>query len=90
MQMAVQWIQQITTHFYGKMNAPATIDAVQELMAAKGGGGSDIGSLKAGEFYFTTEGMPAAEKVKTPLCLTYHPQNPLPQEEVVKRAKASA
>jgi hypothetical protein len=40
------------------MNAPATIDAVQELMAAKGGGGSDIGSLKAGEFYFTTEGMP--------------------------------
>jgi DNA helicase HerA-like ATPase len=83
-------ISNCTTHFYGKMNAPATIDAVQELMAAKGGGGSDIGSLKAGEFYFTTEGMPVAEKVKTPLCLSYHPQSPLPQEEVVKRAKASA
>jgi DNA helicase HerA-like ATPase len=82
-------ISNCTTHFYGKMNAPATIDAVQELMAAKGGGGSDIGSLKAGEFYFATEGMPTAEKVKTPLCLSYHPQNPLPQEEVVKRAKAS-
>lgn len=83
-------ISNCTTHFYGKMNAPATIDAVRELMAAKGGGGSDIGSLKAGEFYFTTEGMSAAEKVKTPLCLSYHPQNPLPREEVVKRAKASA
>lgn len=83
-------VSNCTTHFYGKMNAPATIEAVRELMAAKGGGGSDIGSLKAGEYYFTTEGMSAAEKVKTPLCLSYHPQSPLPQEEVVKRAKASA
>ena len=56
-------------------------------MAVKGGGGSDIGSLRAGEFYFTTEGMSAAEKLKTPLCLSYHPQSPLSQEEVVKRAK---
>jgi DNA helicase HerA-like ATPase len=47
-------ISNSTTHFYGKMNAPATIDAVRELMAAKGGGGSDIGSLGAEEFYFTT------------------------------------
>lgn len=82
-------VSNCTTHFYGKMNAPATIDAVQELMAAKGGGGSDIGNMKAGEFYFTTEGMRIAEKIKTPLCLSHHPQNPLPQEEVVKRAKAS-
>ena len=82
-------ISNCTTHFYGKMNAPATIEAVRELMAAKGGGGGDIANLKAGEFYFTTEGMPRAEKIKTPLCLSYHPQNPLPQEEVVKRAKAS-
>jgi hypothetical protein len=41
-----QIISNCTTHFYGKMNAPATIEAVRELMAAKGGGGSDIGSLK--------------------------------------------
>jgi len=39
-------ISNCTTHFYGKMNAPATIEAVRELMAAKGGGGSDIGSLR--------------------------------------------
>jgi hypothetical protein len=82
-------ISNCTTHFYGKMNAPATIEAVRELMAAKGGGGADIGSLKKGEFYFTTEEVFPAEKVKTPLCLSYHSQNPLTQEEVIKHAKAS-
>jgi hypothetical protein len=30
--------------------------------------------------------MPTAEKIKTPLCLSYHPQNPLPQEEVATSA----
>ena len=78
-----------TTHFYGKMNSPATIEAVRDLMAAKGGGGTDIASMRAGEVYFTTEGMPTAEKITTPLCLSHHPQHPLPQEEVVKRARAS-
>ena len=82
-------ISNCTTHFYGKMNAPATIEAVRELMAAKGGGGADIGSLKAGEFYFTTEEVSPAEKLKTPLCLSYHAPNPLTQEEVNKRAKAT-
>jgi hypothetical protein len=58
-------------------------------MAAKGGGGSDIAGMKAGEFYFTTEGVAVPEKVKTPLCLSHHPQNPLSQDEVVRRARAS-
>jgi hypothetical protein len=35
-------ISNCTTHFYGKMNSPATIEAVRELTAAKGGSGSDI------------------------------------------------
>ena len=82
-------ISNCTTHFYGKMNSPAAIDAVRELMAAKGGSGSNIAGMKAGEFYFTTEGLTAPEKVMTPLCLSYHPQNPLNQDEVVKRARAS-
>jgi len=82
-------VSNCTTHFYGKMNSPATIEAVRDLMAAKGGGGTDIASMRAGEVYFTTEGMPTAEKITTPLCLSHHPQHPLPQEEVVKRARAS-
>jgi hypothetical protein len=43
----------------------------------------------AGEFYFTTEGAAAPEKVKTSLCLSYHPQSPLAQEEVMKLARDS-
>ena len=78
-----------TTHFYGKMNAPATIQAIQELMAVKGGGGSDIGQMKVGQFYFSTEGMAAAEKLLTPNCLSHHPAGPLAPDEVLARARAS-
>ena len=68
------------------MNSPTTIEAVRELMAAEGGSGSDIASMKAGKFYFTTEAA-APEKIKTSLCLSYHPQSPLAQEEVKKLAR---
>ncbi|OGT88132.1 MAG: hypothetical protein A2286_03670 [Gammaproteobacteria bacterium RIFOXYA12_FULL_61_12] len=78
-----------TTQFYGRMNAPATIAATRELMAAKGGAATDIGNLGAGEFYFTTEGMKRPVKVTTPLCLSHHPQNPLSEDEVVTRAAKS-
>jgi hypothetical protein len=76
-----------TTHFYGNMNSPTTIEAVRELMATEGGSGSDIASMKVGEFYFTTEGAATPEKIKTSLCLSYHPQSPLAQEEVKKLAR---
>jgi hypothetical protein len=69
------------------MNSPTTIEAVRELMAAEGGSGSDIASMKVGEFYFTTEGAATPEKIKTSLCLSYHPQSPLAQEEVKKLAR---
>jgi hypothetical protein len=32
-------VSNCTTHVYGRMNAPATIDAIHDLMAAKGGPG---------------------------------------------------
>ena len=70
-------VSNCTTHFYGRMSSPATIDATRELMAAKGGGGDDIARLSRGEFYFSTEGFARPIKVHTPLCLTWHPQNPL-------------
>lgn len=76
------------THFYGLMNAPATIDAVQDMMKAKGGGGSDIGAMKTGEFYFATEGLSRPIKIKAPLCLSYH-AGALTQDEVVARARAT-
>ncbi len=82
-------VSNCTTHFYGRMSAPATIDATRELMAAKGGGGEDIGRLNRGEFYFSTEATGRPIKIRTPLCLTWHPPNPLTAEEVVARARGS-
>jgi len=80
-------ISNCTTHFYGRMNSPATIQAVRELIAMKGGGADDIASLPAGVFYFSTEATPRPIKVRAPLCLSYHPRNPLPAEEVVHMAR---
>ncbi len=75
-----------TTQFYGLLNAPAQIDAARELAHAKGGRLPDIGLLSSGEFYAAGEGF-SLMKVKTPLCLTYHPKAPLSPEEVIQRAR---
>jgi hypothetical protein len=80
-------VSNCTTHFYGRMNAPATIEATRELMAAKGGAADDIGRLSRGEFYFSTEATGRPIKIRTPLCLTWHPPNPLTPEEVVAKAR---
>ena len=83
-------VSNCTTHVYGRMSAPATIDATQELMAAKGGAADDIGRLTKGEFYFSTEGFSRPIKVRTPLCLSWHSQNPPTAEEVVQKASAQS
>jgi hypothetical protein len=84
-----QVVSNCTTHFFGKQNAPATITAAQEIIAASGGRADDIGKLKAGEFYFATEGPAKPVKLRTPLCLSFHPQNPPAPDEVVALAKLS-
>jgi hypothetical protein len=80
-------ISNCTTYFYGKMNAPATIQAVRELIAMKGGSADDVAGLSAGVFYFATEGTAQPIKLRAPLCLSYHPKNPLAAEEVVRMAR---
>jgi hypothetical protein len=60
-------ISNCTTHFYGKMNAPATIQAVRELIAMKGGSADDVAGLSAGVFYFATEGTARPIKMRAPL-----------------------
>ena len=81
-------VSNCTTHVYGRMNAPATIDAIYDLMAAKGGAADDIGKLSKGEFYFSTEGSLRPFKVRTPLCLSWHPPNPPTAEEVIQKARS--
>lgn len=74
-----------TTQFYGLLNAPAQIDAARELARMKGGDVPDIGRLKAGQFYIATEGS-GFRKIRTLMCLSYHPQSTLTEQEVIKRA----
>jgi hypothetical protein len=75
-----------TTQFFGRLNAPAQIDAARDIARAKGGEASDIGQLGVGEFYATSEHL-TFEKVRTPLCLSHHPASPLADEEVITRAR---
>jgi len=77
-----------TTHVYGRMSSPATIQATQELMSAKGGSADDIARLTKGEFYFSTDGLNRPVKVRTPLCLSRHPSNPPTADEVIKKARS--
>ncbi|MFI6821032.1 helicase HerA domain-containing protein [Micromonospora sp. NPDC050187] len=75
-----------TTQFFGLLNSPAQIEAARGLAQAKGGRLPDIGLLGSGEFYAAGEGF-SFVKVRTPMCLTYHPPAPLTPEEVVARAQ---
>lgn len=77
-----------TTHVYGRMASPATIQAIRELMASRGGAADDIGRLTRGEFYFSTDGFHRPVKIRTPLCLSYHPANPPTAEEVIQKARS--
>jgi hypothetical protein len=85
-----QVVSNCTTQFFGKQSAPATIAAAQDIIAASGGRADDIGKLKAGEFYFATEGSEKPVKLRTPICLTFHPPNPPTPDEVIALAKLSA
>jgi DNA helicase HerA-like ATPase len=82
-----QVVSNCTTQFFGKQNAPATIGAAQEIIGASGGKADDLGKLRAGEFYFATEGSGKPGKLRTPICLSYHPPNPPAPEDVIARAR---
>ena len=75
-----------STQFFGLLNAPAQIAAAQGMAATKGGKVADIGRLPTGTFYAAVEGG-MFSKVKTPLCLTYHPKSPPTEDEVAEIAR---
>jgi hypothetical protein len=74
-----------TTQFFGLLNAGAQINAATELAKAKGGRVDDIARLRSGHFYATSEGL-GFEKLRIPMCLSYHPPSALTADEVVTRA----
>jgi hypothetical protein len=75
------------TQFYGLLNSPIQVEAARDMAKAKGGDVPDVSRLSSGEFYLAAEGA-APRKLRTPLCLSYHPRSPLTKEEVLTRALA--
>lgn len=76
-----------TTHVYGRMGSNATIEAITQIMSSRGGAADDLGRLSRGEFYFSTEGTTRPFKIKTPMCLSYHPANAPTADEVLTWAR---
>ncbi|WP_284742787.1 ATP-binding protein [Amycolatopsis sp. RTGN1] len=74
------------TQFFGFLNSPPQIAAAKEMAAAKSSSVPDISRLSAGQFYAVAEGL-AFQKIRTPICLSYHPPSPLTVEEVIARAR---
>jgi hypothetical protein len=77
-----------STQFFGLLNSPTQVEAAREMAKAKGGDVPDVSRLSSGEFYLAAEGA-APRKVRTSLCLSYHPRSPLTDEEVITRASAT-
>ena len=81
-------VSNCTTYVYGRMSSPALIAATEEMMAAKGKAAKDLGSLLAGLFYVAREGWRSRSRSASPLCLSWHPQNPATPEQIVEIAAA--
>jgi Helicase HerA, central domain len=81
-----QIIGNATTQFFGKLNSPAQIAAAQGMARAKGAEMNDISGLGVGQFYVTSENL-SFRRVRSPFCLSHHPQSPLRDEEVLDRAR---
>jgi Helicase HerA, central domain len=82
-------IANCSTQFYGRANSPAAIAVMQEQLSQRGGSGQDIAKLAKGQFYAVSEALATPVKILTPLCLSYHPETPPDEAEVIKRAKSS-
>jgi hypothetical protein len=80
-------VSNCTTHFYGRISSPELMDSAKEMMAARGKPAQDLGALTTGIFYYSTLGVSQPAKLKTPLCLSYHPQNPATVDEIVQLSR---
>ncbi|RCG30022.1 DUF87 domain-containing protein [Sphaerisporangium album] len=74
-----------TTQFIGRINSPTQIDVVKGLAQSRGGRADRVGRLETGQFYTSTEGIPEV-LIRTPLCLSHHPADPLTEQEIMQRA----
>lgn len=79
------------THLYGLNNSPASLATLQDLMAQKGGSGDDIPKLKPGQFYIfnADAGHESPIKIQVPMSLSFSPNNPVEESEIMEKAAAS-
>jgi hypothetical protein len=83
-------IQNCFTQFYGQASSPAAQDVIKDQIRRRGGAGEDIPRLGTGRFYVhCPETMKTPVKVSVPVCLTYHPQSPLTDSEILDLARKS-
>jgi DNA helicase HerA-like ATPase len=83
-------VSNCATHYYGRLNSPAAIDAVDELIRQKGGSGGDVSRLTPGTFRVHNAELNLREPVKVfvPNCLSLHRDNPLEGDEIAAKARA--
>ena len=74
------------TQFYGLLNSATQIAYAKELARVKGGLVPDISRLRAGNFYLAAEGQ-AFHRIRSPWCLSFHPQSPPTTEDVLRLAQ---
>jgi DNA helicase HerA-like ATPase len=79
-------------HFYGQANSPAAIQTIEDLIRQKGGSVQDISKLGTGNFYVYSEKIngeqpKAPVKIKTPICLSHHPNSPMDENSVLECAR---
>lgn len=77
------------TQLYGRLNTNVQVAAAQEMARARGARTPDLGQLKVGQFYIASESVPL-QKMRTPMCLSYHPKSPLEPEQIVELARQGA
>ena len=82
-------IANCSTHFYGQVNSPASIEVVQDMLKQKGSSGKDIAKLGTGKFYVYLDHDKSVQKIATSLCLSYHPSTTLTDHEIKEKAIAS-
>jgi len=75
-----------TTQLFGFLNASAQIETARQLAAAKRGSVDDISTLHTGQFDATSEAL-RFTRLHSPICLSYHPSQPLTEEEILSMAR---
>lgn len=78
-------VSNCSTQIFGRALAPATQEAVKQMMAQLGGASANVASLQKGQFFFSTPGHETPRKMLARWCLSHH-GGPLTPDEIRARA----